>query len=478
MVTTHEAQFFPTSPPYKDGAFAYWRGLELTNLTSFSTLSTNQEESKNDENFGQSPIMATPWLFDRILCDVPCSGDGTMRKQPTIFSTWTPRDGYSLHNVQLSILVRAIENCRVGGKICYSTCSLNPLENEAVVSAILQRYPHQLRVVNVREEHPSFFDHFESKQGLTDWKCLIDKRRKKKKRRLNEGEEEQKEEENDKEEVEEPEKVSEEESEDDENDLIEMTFSQFKQDTLPSFAPKCLKQSMWSPSDVQEYYSNHQVNEEEEGVIPTLSCEEVYNQLQHCVRVLPHLNDSGGFFITIIKKIERNEPISSSSSSSSHQDSNRDLRRSKWREEYEEESKKSEEEGGYQIITPQRPMNGSICVTYTPIPTQLFSTLNQLYPHLSSEFVSCLFIRKEFNNYSQQKSQNKKKNKKRIKEDGKDERDNETNGGGEKEEKEKVGEDGGVNRENIIYYLSPHLSAIMRSESMNNKYQVLKPLEF
>ena len=36
-------------------------------------------------------------LFDRILCDVPCSGDGTMRKNPGIWKHWSPMDGNGLH---------------------------------------------------------------------------------------------------------------------------------------------------------------------------------------------------------------------------------------------------------------------------------------------------------------------------------------------------------------------------------------------
>jgi len=69
---------------------------------------------------------------------VPCSGDGTIRKDEHILPNWMPRTGNALHGLQLRILKRALELVRVGGVVCYSTCSLNPVEDEAVVSAALR----------------------------------------------------------------------------------------------------------------------------------------------------------------------------------------------------------------------------------------------------------------------------------------------------------------------------------------------------
>ena len=77
--------------------------------------------------------------FDRVLADVPCSGDGTVRKDPTVLPRWTPAVGTQLHAAQLEIAWRGLNLLRVGGKMVYSTCSLNPIEDEAVVAALLAR---------------------------------------------------------------------------------------------------------------------------------------------------------------------------------------------------------------------------------------------------------------------------------------------------------------------------------------------------
>eukprot|EP00933_Yihiella_yeosuensis_P002553 TRINITY_DN10433_c1_g1_i1.p1 TRINITY_DN10433_c1_g1~~TRINITY_DN10433_c1_g1_i1.p1 ORF type:complete len:836 (+),score=174.48 TRINITY_DN10433_c1_g1_i1:95-2602(+) len=73
--------------------------------------------------------------FDRVLCDVPCSGDGTVRKAKGLLDNWHPRGGLCHHGDQLAILCRGIELLAPGGLLAYSTCALNPLECEAVIAA-------------------------------------------------------------------------------------------------------------------------------------------------------------------------------------------------------------------------------------------------------------------------------------------------------------------------------------------------------
>ena len=74
--------------------------------------------------------------FERVLCDVPCSGDGTMRKAPDIWRRWNTANGTGLHPLQLRITLHAAGLLTVGGRMIYSTCSLNPVEDEAVVAEV------------------------------------------------------------------------------------------------------------------------------------------------------------------------------------------------------------------------------------------------------------------------------------------------------------------------------------------------------
>lgn len=87
-------------------------------------------------------------LFDRILCDVPCSGDGTLRKNPDIWMKWTPANALNLHGIQFRIARRGAELLKVGGRMVYSTCSLNPIENESVIHRLLVETDGALKLVD------------------------------------------------------------------------------------------------------------------------------------------------------------------------------------------------------------------------------------------------------------------------------------------------------------------------------------------
>jgi 16S rRNA (cytosine967-C5)-methyltransferase len=75
--------------------------------------------------------------FDRVLADAPCSGTGTLARNPDIKWRLKPQDLHDLHAKQVAILDAALQQLAPGGRAVYSTCSLEPEENEDVVEEAL-----------------------------------------------------------------------------------------------------------------------------------------------------------------------------------------------------------------------------------------------------------------------------------------------------------------------------------------------------
>ncbi|MGC2248637.1 MAG: transcription antitermination factor NusB [Terriglobales bacterium] len=96
----------------------------------------------------QLPLSRT---FDRILVDVPCSGTGTLARNPEIKWRLRAEDLGNLQSRQIAILKSALERLAPGGRLVYSTCSLEPEENEAVVKAALAGAP-DFSIADCREE--------------------------------------------------------------------------------------------------------------------------------------------------------------------------------------------------------------------------------------------------------------------------------------------------------------------------------------
>lgn len=102
--------------------------------------------------------------FDRILVDAPCSGTGTLARNPEIKLRLTPSDLTRLAELQLKILQNALQALAVGGRLVYATCSLEPEENEQVVERCLQS-DSGVRMVSageLAEEFPALSSLFDS----------------------------------------------------------------------------------------------------------------------------------------------------------------------------------------------------------------------------------------------------------------------------------------------------------------------------
>jgi len=88
--------------------------------------------------------------FDRILVDVPCSGTGTLARHPEIRWKVLPGDLSDLHARQAALLRNALPHLAPGGRLVYSTCSLEPEENELVVREVLDALGASFQIADPR----------------------------------------------------------------------------------------------------------------------------------------------------------------------------------------------------------------------------------------------------------------------------------------------------------------------------------------
>ncbi|KAL8775695.1 MAG: hypothetical protein Q9209_000191 [Squamulea sp. 1 TL-2023] len=172
------------------------------------------------------PVQNRYLKFDRVLADVPCSGDGTSRKNANVWKDWLPGNAIGLFPTQVRILVRALQMTKAGGRVIYSTCSMNPVEDEAVVAAAIERCGGQSKVeiLDCKDELPGLV----RKQGLKNWNVM------------------------------------------DRFGSIHDAWAQVQED------PGKLVEGMFPPKET----------------LP----------LDRCIRVYPHLQDTGGFFIAVLEK--------------------------------------------------------------------------------------------------------------------------------------------------------------------------------
>ncbi|KZS97039.1 S-adenosyl-L-methionine-dependent methyltransferase [Sistotremastrum niveocremeum HHB9708] len=174
--------------------------------------------------------------FSKILCDVPCSGDGTLRKNLGIWKSWNTGNANGLHGLQLRILERAMRMLAPGGRIVYSTCSLNPVENEAVIASALNS-TRGFELVDVSTQLPSL----KRRAGLSTWYPQAS-------------------------------------SFSDSSDLqAETSYSEWKAKNTSRNKRDILLPSMFAPDNASSL------------------------NLERCMRFLPHLQDTGGFFVAVLQ---------------------------------------------------------------------------------------------------------------------------------------------------------------------------------
>ncbi|KAL8688239.1 MAG: hypothetical protein Q9218_005803 [Villophora microphyllina] len=172
------------------------------------------------------PAQSKYLKFDRVLADVPCTGDGTSRKNVNVWKDWVPGNALGLYPTQVRILVRALQMTKPGGRVVYSTCSMNPVENEAVIASAIERCggSSKVSIVDCKDQLPGLV----RRPGLNSWS------------------------------------------------VPDREGSIYEHWTQVENNPGKLVEGMFPPKES----------------LP----------LDRCIRVYPHLQDTGGFFITVLEK--------------------------------------------------------------------------------------------------------------------------------------------------------------------------------
>jgi len=220
-----------------------------------STLTERIKYTNHDASKFPTPKSGS--RFDCIIADVPCSGDGTIRKDPHILPGWIPSISNSLHELQFNILKRALKLLKLNGVVAYSTCSMNPIEDEAVVAAALSwgnRF--ESNSVELIDWPEDALPGFKRRSGINTWRVAN--------YRFDDI-------------------TSKDGAEDDDGVDIEgaprlqwyNSHVEACRDNMPHSCP-----SLWSPQ------KEHTID----------------MKLEKCTRLLPQDNDTGGFFVALIRK--------------------------------------------------------------------------------------------------------------------------------------------------------------------------------
>jgi len=111
--------------------------------------------------------------FDAVLVDAPCSNIGMIRKNYKNIRLWRLRDCYGLSKLQKGLLMAAYRAVKPGGVVVYSTCTLEPIENEEVVDYILRNTDAEIEDIDIPANRTDPFLEFEGKRYVEEVKkCL------------------------------------------------------------------------------------------------------------------------------------------------------------------------------------------------------------------------------------------------------------------------------------------------------------------
>ena len=111
--------------------------------------------------------------FDAVLLDAPCSNVGMIRKNYKYLKLWKYKDVIGISKLQKSLILAAYTALKPGGVLVYSTCTLDPLENEEVVDYLISNTDAEIEKINLKIKSHKPILEFNGKEYSSEVrKCL------------------------------------------------------------------------------------------------------------------------------------------------------------------------------------------------------------------------------------------------------------------------------------------------------------------
>lgn len=142
--TTQIAQYMENEGCIIANDMKKWRvNVLIANLNRFGVLNT-RVTVKDGAYFGRFEN-----TFDKILLDAPCSSVGMVRKSFKFLSSWSMKKVITYSNIQKKLIMAAYKALKPRGVLVYSTCTIDPLENEGVVDYLLRKTDAKIEKIDL-----------------------------------------------------------------------------------------------------------------------------------------------------------------------------------------------------------------------------------------------------------------------------------------------------------------------------------------
>lgn len=139
--TTQLAEYYPNALIIAN-EIDKWRMRQLHENTDRMGVKNVYVTNYDGRFFGNFPE-----IFDKILLDAPCSGEGTAYKTDDALKFWNLKNIKRIAKLQFQLLENALISLKIWGELVYSTCTLNRLENEEIIEKLQKKYGEYFQII-------------------------------------------------------------------------------------------------------------------------------------------------------------------------------------------------------------------------------------------------------------------------------------------------------------------------------------------